>query len=78
MTVFSSYTKRCPFGIILGTFYMTWPDDLSRLLAASNFTSKTTLQTPKSLPGQLLEYKINENVGKTLPEGTETKPDCAL
>ena len=41
-------TCRRPFGIIFDTFYMTWPDDLSRLLPAFNFQSKTTLQTSKA------------------------------
>ena len=60
-------TPGRPFGIIFGTFCMTWLDDLSRLLAASNFKSQTTLQTPKSLPGQLLEVNIIANVSKNAP-----------
>ena len=42
-------TSRRPFGIIFSTFCMTWPDNLSSLLPASNFGSKTTLQTSKSI-----------------------------
>ena len=37
------------FGVIFKTFCMTWAQDLSMLLVASNFEPKTTLQTPESI-----------------------------
>ena len=52
------------FGIIFGTFCMTWPDDLSRLLPASNFQPKTTLQTSTSIRSEQAYQQNATNAGQ--------------
>ena len=52
------------FGNIFDTICMTWPDDLSRLLLASNFQPKTTLQTSKSIRTEQAYQQNATNAGQ--------------